>query len=154
MNGFRQLRPSYSDDFRSVEWFGTPYAFTPMQAPCVEMLWAAWEHGAPELSQVTILDEIGSKSKRLRDLFKRSPAFNKMIVRGKTKGSYRLEEPPVIEACCQAGAESSASWVISPRSETALGNPIVQESVTAGLAVVQSPEQDFSCPRLAPDPFE
>jgi hypothetical protein len=87
---------SHSPDFRSVRWFGIVYAFTPMQAACVQVLWQAWEHGAPELSQAAILEAAGSAGARLRDVFDmgktkgQHSSWGRMIVSGNTKGSFRL----------------------------------------------------------------
>ena len=80
----------HSADFRSVRWYGSEYSFTTKQACCVEHLWNAWEKGTPELSQAFLLESAGSDGQRLSDIFRRSPAWGKMIVPGKSKGTYRL----------------------------------------------------------------
>jgi len=86
----------HSKDFRSVHWFGTDYGFTPTQAACVKVLWAAWENGTPDLGQDTILEhpEVEAESKRLFDVFRDHPAWGTMIVKGQTAGAYRLAELP------------------------------------------------------------
>jgi hypothetical protein len=84
----------HSFDFRSVHWFGQDYCFTPYQAACVQRLWEAWEQRNPEVSQAAVLaDAEIVDSKRLVDLFKGNSAWGTMIVRGKLKGAYRLQEP-------------------------------------------------------------
>jgi hypothetical protein len=83
----------HSLDFRSVHWFGQDHTFTASQAACVKVLWEAWEQGHPEVSQLAVLVEVEKASERLVDLFKGHPAWGTMIVRGKTKGAYRLKEP-------------------------------------------------------------
>ncbi len=83
----------HSLDYRSVHWLGTDYSFTPVQAACVKILWEAMENGTPSVGGQTILAEVESESKRLIDLFRDNEAWGRMIVRGETKGSYRLKEP-------------------------------------------------------------
>ena len=87
--------------FRAVVWDGETYHFSVSQAAVVEYLWEQMDNGTHEVSQGTILDKVGStmaenKHPRLRDLFKRNPAWGTMIVDGKSKGSFRLAEPPPI----------------------------------------------------------
>jgi hypothetical protein len=89
----------HSEDFTSVLWFGTSHTFTPTQAKCVEVLWAAWENGTPDLQQVTILDRAGSemantKKPSLRKLFTDHPAWDTMIQPTPgLRGAFRLVEP-------------------------------------------------------------
>jgi hypothetical protein len=83
----------HSPDFRSVDWFGTPYTFTASQAACVTLLWAAWKQGTPEMSDETILELAEFKNDRLYTLFRRHPAWGTMIQPGTTKGTHRLAEP-------------------------------------------------------------
>lgn len=80
----------HSADFRSVHWSGEDYQFTATQAAAIKALWEAWEAGAPELSQATILERAGSETERLRDLFRDHPAWGVFVVSGSSKGSYRL----------------------------------------------------------------
>ncbi len=86
------LGAKYSKDFRSVHWFGTDYSFTPIQAACIKVLWDAWAQGTLELGQQTILEEADADGNRLSDVFRASPAWKTMIVKGTTKGSYRLND--------------------------------------------------------------
>jgi hypothetical protein len=85
----------HSTDFRSVHWFGTNFSFTPTQAACVNILWREWENGTPEVGEDTILldNQVDAESKRLLDIFRGHPAWGAMIVRGATKGAYRLSPP-------------------------------------------------------------
>ena len=83
---------AHSADFSSVRWHGETYSFTPTQKSAVKLLWQAWKNRTPDLGQDYILEEIGSDSTRLRDLFKGHPAWNKMIVSIKLS-SFRLAEP-------------------------------------------------------------
>lgn len=88
--------PTHSPDFRSVNWFGTPYAFTPKQAAVVGVLWQAWEANSPDVGQQTILEAVDSDQGRLDHVFRAQgqphPAWGKMIV-ASSRGVYRLQEP-------------------------------------------------------------
>lgn len=88
-----ELPPArHSPDFRSVHWFGTEYGFTTTQAAIVQVLWKNWKQGTPDVSDAHLLVEPGVReSSRLVDIFRKSPAWNTMIVSGKTKGTKRLK---------------------------------------------------------------
>jgi len=87
--------PSHSPDFRSVNWYGVPYSFTANQAPAVRMLYEAYQSGAPEIGDDTLLAAIDPESQRdrLRDVFRDCDAWGTMIVEGSTRGSRRLARP-------------------------------------------------------------
>jgi hypothetical protein len=90
------MRPSI--DFRSMQWGTQELTFTETQAACVRVLWDAKQNGTPELSQVTVLGEAESamadnKKPQLRKLFTGHPAWGTLIVKGSTKGTYRLADP-------------------------------------------------------------
>ena len=89
----KEKAASHSPDFRSVDWFGAEYSFTPNQATAVKILWDNWENKTPEVGGDLLAVEADSDSKRPRDIFKHNPAFGTMIQPGKTKGSFRLVEP-------------------------------------------------------------
>jgi len=82
----------HGDDFRSVRWAGELYSFTPKQAEAVEILWHHWQRGTPDVGEAHLLTEIDG-GRRLVDLFKRSPAWGSMIVRGERRGTRRLNVP-------------------------------------------------------------
>src|SRR5262249_35115404 len=83
---------SHSPDFRSVCWFGTEYSFTADQAAIVKILWEAWGTKAPDIGQETL--KIGAEvQSRLVHLFKNHPAWKKFIVKGGTRGTFRLNPP-------------------------------------------------------------
>lgn len=95
----RQGKISHSDDFTSINWFGEPFSLTRMQAASIKLLWEHYERGTPDLSGDTILERIGSSGRedkeRNRNLFqyifkRNKTAWNTLIIRGKTKGTYRL----------------------------------------------------------------
>ena len=82
---------SYSDGFSQIRWRGTEYSLTPLQARAVSLLLDAYEDGLPEIHQNRILERIGSRSKRLEHLFKKSPLWGTLIVPGSRKGSFQLK---------------------------------------------------------------
>jgi hypothetical protein len=50
---------AHSDDFTSVIWYGTHYAFTKTQAQCVHHLWLEWEKGEGlSLSEETLAEKV------------------------------------------------------------------------------------------------
>lgn len=85
---------SHSPDFRSVNWFGATYEFTPMEAACVKVLWEAWEQGSPVIGDSTILELAESNAERLGLVFRDNQAWGAMIVEGSTKGTHRLADRP------------------------------------------------------------
>lgn len=86
---------AHSTDFRSVQWFGAEYSFTAAQAPVVKCLWGNWQQGTPDVAEDTLLLAIDPQGPpaRLRDVFRYSSAWKSLIVRGGSKGTYRLAEP-------------------------------------------------------------
>lgn len=85
--------PKHSPDFRSINWFGERYSFTPTQAAVVKILWQAWSEGVPEVGVAYLLENSGSEAARLPDLFRTHPAWKTLIVEGTTQGTYCLREP-------------------------------------------------------------
>ncbi len=81
----------HTPDYRSVCWRGRLYTFTPMQALAVKCLWEAHDENTPDLGEKHILEKVLETTQtRLRDVFKRHPAWKKLIVHGRTRGTYRL----------------------------------------------------------------
>jgi hypothetical protein len=82
----------HSPGFSSVLWNGVEHAFTPMQAIIVEVLWRALANDTPDVHASLLLAHAESnlKKNRLDPLFFRHPAWKTMIVRGKRRGTYRL----------------------------------------------------------------
>jgi len=80
-----------SPGFRSVRWRGQRYTFSSRQAQAVQILHEAHQSGTPDVGQDHILEEVESRGRRLRDLFKDHPAWKRLIVRGKGKGTFRLD---------------------------------------------------------------
>ncbi len=83
----------HSDDFRSVKWHGETYSFSKQQAAFVKILWEHWERGTPDVGSQYLLERCDSTASRITDVFKRHNALGIVIVPGRTKGSYRLQEP-------------------------------------------------------------
>ncbi len=85
----------HSVDFRSVYWRGEVFSFTTQQAQVIEMLYQAYINKTPEVSHKYILEEIGTPSSKLKDTFRKHPGFhpawNSLIIQGKTKGTVRLD---------------------------------------------------------------
>ena len=82
----------HSTDYCSVLWNGVEYAFTPMQAAIVRMLWQALDNGTRDVHASTLLAYADSdlQEARLDPLFFRHQAWKVMIVRGRCRGTYRL----------------------------------------------------------------
>lgn len=104
-------RPQHSEDFTTVDWYGEKHVFTPRQSECIKRLWAAWEKGTHDLSELHILyghqttyaEEDCSRKRRtrLRDIFrvtrnkkrKIHAAWGTMIIKGERQGTFRLSDP-------------------------------------------------------------
>lgn len=83
-------RATHSPDFRSVNFYGHLYRFSPTQAAIVAELWRAWEEGNPEIGQAALLEAADAASRSLRDVFRRSPAWGVLILAGEGPGTFRL----------------------------------------------------------------
>jgi len=89
-------KPSHAPDFKSVDWFGVSYSFTPPQAACVAVLWRAWLGGTPIVREEWVLEVARVPSRSLADLFRSGPgryAWGTMIANGDKRGTVRLSEP-------------------------------------------------------------
>jgi hypothetical protein len=90
----------HSDDFRSVLWYGLSYAFTKSQAACMKVLWRAWETKTPELDGLTVVTQADIAQVRLIDVFrskgKSHSAWGTMIIKGQSKGAYRLSDGAIV----------------------------------------------------------
>ena len=80
----------HSPCYTSVRWNDEEFHFSGMQASVVRLLHENYQRGVGEMSEHALLAEIESKSGRLRDLFRRSGAWETLIVRGERRGSFRL----------------------------------------------------------------
>ncbi len=81
---------THSSDFRSMEIHGVKYFFTTQQARVVQYL---FEQPTHEASDATISEncEVGD---RIRDTFKKHPAWGKLIIQGGTRGTRKLDLDP------------------------------------------------------------
>ncbi len=80
----------HTDDFRWVSLRGDEFTLSLNQARVVEKLWEAQRKGIPALHQDSALEGLDIKSNRMRDVFKNSPAWNKLVVAGDGRGFFRL----------------------------------------------------------------
>ena len=81
----------HSRDYRSLRYKGRQYTLTSRQAKVVEKLYQAYLNGTPEISQATILEDLGTPSSRLRDAFKRSGLWGTLVKPGSKRGTVRLD---------------------------------------------------------------
>lgn len=82
---------SHSHDFRCVSLGGSQFTLTSSQAQVVEILHKAYRNSTPDVGKDYILEEIGSPSSRLKNLFRSdAEAFKALIRSGKKRGTYRL----------------------------------------------------------------
>ncbi len=79
----------HSEDFRRVRIANEWFRFGPKQAAVLRRLKAASDSDNPWLDGKRLLDEVDAATMRLIDLFKRKPAWRKLIVPD-GKGRYRL----------------------------------------------------------------
>lgn len=78
-------------DYKLVYLGDQEFSLTSTQAEVVAILREAYlQTGIPELGQDYIRERLGWKETRVRDVFKRSRAWGKLISSGKTPGSVRL----------------------------------------------------------------
>lgn len=73
-------RVTHAPDYSSVNWYGKRFFFTGKQRVIVAALFQAREEGYEAVSQDSLLAVADSDSRRLRDLFKKHPAWGTMIV--------------------------------------------------------------------------
>jgi hypothetical protein len=80
----------HSENYRMVFYKGKKYSLTPLQAATIQILHERHRNGFPEVSQHKILEEINSKSKQLKDLFKKCHLWKNLIIKGERKDTVRL----------------------------------------------------------------
>jgi hypothetical protein len=91
-------RPNaHSPDFATVRWNGETYTLVGKQRVIVASLWQARENGTPHLTGAFLLEEADSVGSRVADLFKRSPAWGRLVCRsvlhGGEAGCFCLPPP-------------------------------------------------------------
>lgn len=80
----------HAPDYRSIVYNGKVYTLTSLAAQAVQLLHELHKNGTPEVGKDYILEELGSSSKRLRDIFQCCPEWREFIVPGERRGNYRL----------------------------------------------------------------
>ena len=80
----------HSDDFAKVRVDSEWHSFGPKQAAVLRLLKAAGETETPWRDGKRLLDDAGAATMRLIDLFKRKPAWRR-LVQADGKGRYRLK---------------------------------------------------------------
>ncbi len=78
-----------SEDFRTVKTKNTEYLCTFTQGRVINRLWENLKKGITKLHQDILLEDLGICSKKLKDVFKKSPAWKKLVV-PIGKGYYSL----------------------------------------------------------------
>jgi len=96
--------PTHSNDFRSVNWGGRTYNFTPNQAAVIKLLWEHWERNTPDVGGHTLIEAAEISCKRLDLVFRGSPAWKTMVVASEKKGAYRLDDAVFATAKLPAAA--------------------------------------------------
>lgn len=94
-------QPSPAQQFQSVDWPGVrggPFVLGPAQRAVIQVLLEAYREGAYDVREdllVRAAKRAGSDCVRVRDVFRTSAAWGKLIVQGSGVGTYRL--PPLPE---------------------------------------------------------
>ena len=78
-----------SNDFRSVNWNGEKFIFSPNQAVVVRVLYENFLKGTPDVGGETLIEAADSTCKGMRYLFRGHPAWKRLIV-SRRKGAYPL----------------------------------------------------------------
>ena len=78
-----------SDDLRTVKTKKHEYLTSPTQGRVICHMWEQLKKGFPSVHQDFLLEGLGVYSKKMKDVFKKSPAWKK-LVKPLGKGFYRL----------------------------------------------------------------
>lgn len=86
---------AFSADFRTLDWGDEVFFFTPTQALIIEGLYHQWREGVSYTSGGWLLTNcVESNARKISDIFRDSPAWNKVIIRTMVPGAspdmYRL----------------------------------------------------------------
>jgi hypothetical protein len=77
--------------FRTVIWDDEEFYFTELQAKVIALLWEQMEAGTPDVPDRELLKACGpNPPDRLRDLFRDSPSWGRLLIESPTRGSHRL----------------------------------------------------------------
>ena len=78
-------------DFASIIWKGEVYSLSPRQAKVIKILKEQYDKGPPELSEQYIMEKLGTPSSNLKDTFRKSDLWKKLVIPGKKKGNFKLD---------------------------------------------------------------
>ena len=81
---------NHSPDYRSIVFRGKYYTLTSFAAQAMQILHEQYRKGVPEVSKDYILEEVGSSSKRLRDIFQCCQGWREFVIPGEKRGTYKL----------------------------------------------------------------
>ncbi len=84
-----------SEDFTCFLWHGREYKFGETQARVIKRLWQAREDGCPWMYGKRLLNDVGSESLKLQNIFNRNTDWRNIILSDR-KGKYRLNLPPKV----------------------------------------------------------
>lgn len=91
-SGFKEVASqSFDPTYRSVQADGEQYYFGEMQSKIIRLLAEAAQQGTPWRSGKALLQEAGSQSYSLSNVFKRHPIW-KQVIQSDRRGYYRLNE--------------------------------------------------------------
>jgi len=81
---------SAAPDYRCINCQGQIYTFTSRQSQIIEILFASYQNGTPDVGQDYLLETLNIDSTRLRDVFRSSDAWGTLVIKGTKRGTYRL----------------------------------------------------------------
>lgn len=84
----------HSLDFRSVHWYGLDLSNNPQQAAAFAILWDAAANGTHDVGGDAVCVQIGADGRRLDHIFRGHPAWGTVVIKGASRGSFRLAPPP------------------------------------------------------------
>lgn len=91
----------FSSDCRQIKFQGMEFNFGEMQSKIISILYEASNTNTPWVNGKTLLKEAGSRTTRLRDLFRNQKDWQK-IISSNERGYYRLNVPNRIALFPQA----------------------------------------------------
>jgi len=78
-----------TEDFRTVKVKQLEYHTSPTQGRVINRMWEYLKKGIDQVHQDTLLEDLGVYSRKMKDVFKKSPAWKTLVVPA-GKGFYRL----------------------------------------------------------------
>jgi len=95
MGAWKSGKAQFDPTFRHVSFKGRDFLFGPVQAAVVKQLYTAAKSGEPWQSGKKLLQDAGSESFSLRNVFARQPYWRELI-ESDSRGLYRLQEEFVL----------------------------------------------------------